>query len=160
MNSLFPLVTTCEMEASIRNPLHRLHGPQHALGPHHPIGDAGVAEVADMSGMAAMKSLRDEAADGLPQRFRRRAAKDLLRGAVEEHDPLLFIDGDDRIRGRLNDARQAPSLSPSAAVRSGHAPLQFGVERIDFGPSPGADADLAADCGPRHKQKDHACERS
>ena len=109
-----------------------------------------------MSGMSAVKSLRDETGDGLPQGFRCWAEKNPFGSAVEEHDPLLFIDGDDRIRGRLNDAREAAFAFAQCGGALGHASFQVRVQSIDLGASPGADADLAADGGPGNGEENHA----
>jgi hypothetical protein len=52
------------------------------------------------------EALRDEAFDGIPNRFIRRTDEYSFRSGIEEHDPLSIIYGDDRVHRRANDACQ------------------------------------------------------
>ena len=89
--------------------------PQRGHVAHAAAGDAGASEVLDMAAVGGAEALRDEAFQPAADRLVARAAEELLRGAVEQHDPLRFVDRDDRVHRRVDDGRQ-PRLARLGAL--------------------------------------------
>src|SRR5262249_752581 len=73
---------------------------------HRPARAAGFAEAADEFGVRVAKAFRDEAVERLPQGFGGRAAEHPLRRLVEKDDALVFINSDNRVHRRGDDAIQ------------------------------------------------------
>ena len=57
----------------------------------------------DMSTLYSAKALRDESIDRAADRFPRLTAEHLFGGGIEQDDPAIFAEGDDRIHRRRND---------------------------------------------------------
>src|SRR5262249_47994790 len=70
------------------------------------IRDSAFARAADTGAVFSAEAFRNETLNGIPHYFICRAAEHVLRGSVEQHDPLSIIDSDDRVHRRLNDALQ------------------------------------------------------
>lgn len=71
----------------------------------------GLQEFLDGAAMQLAKVMRHEHGDGLVHHFGNGVAEDSFRGSVDEENCALFVDGDDRIRGRLgNDTEELGRL--------------------------------------------------
>src|SRR5215475_11963265 len=71
---------------------------------HRPLRHVRFAEDADVLAMRRAEPLRDKAIQTLPQSLLSGAAEHLLGRRVEKYDPLVFVNGHDRVHRRSQNA--------------------------------------------------------
>src|SRR6266571_5010154 len=76
-----------------------------ALGAHAARGDPGFTETPDVAFMFGAEAFGNEPGERSADRLSARAAEHRFGRSVEHHDPLFFIDRDDGVHGRFDDAR-------------------------------------------------------
>ncbi len=79
---------------------------------------AGGAKGGDVAAVDAPEPLRQEAVERLADRLGRRAAEHGFGGRVEQHDPLLGVEGNDGVHRRDDDGGEDRGLSTIRCLRS------------------------------------------
>ena len=105
VKSFRPPTSIFEIEASIGNSAPSARNAERGKPPH----PAGFAEAEERVVMRDAEALRDEAVEPPPHGFAR-AAEHPLRRFVEKDDALIFINGDNRVHRRGDDAIQASAF--------------------------------------------------
>src|SRR4029077_7483924 len=80
--------------------------------PGSTIRNTSLRKMSDIHCMPRTEAFRDEAADVSADRVASLTGEHLFRGRVENDDPLILVDGDDGVHGRLDNTLQAVLALP------------------------------------------------